>query len=364
MATIEIGMISPTGKIKHRGKVHFRRLLRFVPIVLAACAWSSLPTLAQKSLYDAEACRRGGTALQSGDMEGALRNYCDMFAGRPEGALWTLSAMLVCEASQVAPYVASIRSPLPVFVQLRIYQGRPCYRICAGVTKDRSEAVRWRTLLPQELLAEGPFPVPAVADCTPSPALGGQGPTPTKAIPPAPAPVQLPLLPPAAPPVPSAITIPDSNHRAEGEAWFQKGLAAQSKGQRALALECYQSALRSDPERPEVLNNLGILSLQENRYAEARSLFDRALAKSPSYARAHLNLAGALWGLGQRDEALAEAQKAVTLDPKDVSAHLTLASFLLSKGLKTEASEEARRALLLDPNNEQAKVFLRTGASP
>lgn len=359
-------MISHAGEARHGGKGNMRLLLRFVSIVLAACAWSSVPTLAQKSLYDAEAWKRGEAALHSGDMEGAIRSYCEMFAGRSEGTIWTLSAMLMCDASQVARYAGSIRSPLPVFVQLRIYQGRPCYRICAGLTKDRNEAVRWRTLLPQELLAEGPFPVPAVADCTPSSVPKGQSPAP-EVMSPAPALVEQPPLPPVAPPVASegaAITVPDSNHRAEGEVWFQKGLAAQSRGQRALAAECYQSALRADPERPEVLNNLGILSLQENRFTEAQRLFNRALAKSPSYGRAHLNLAGALWGLGRRDEAVAEARKAVALDPKDVSAHLTLASFLLTQNLKAEASEEARRALLLDPGNEQAKVFLGTSAPP
>jgi len=332
-------------------------------LILAACAWPSTPSLAQKTLYDPGAWNRGVAALKSGDMEGALRNYCGMFAGRPEGTLWTLSAMLVCEASQVAPYVASIQRPLPVFVQLRIFQGKPCYRICAGVTKDRNEAMRWRTLLPQKLLAEGPFPVPIVVPCPPLPALPGQD-LATKATLASPAPAE-PFLP--ASPAPTAtarglpLTVPESGHRAEGEAWFQKGLSAQSKGQRARAAECYQRALGVDPERPEVLNNLGILSLEENRYDEARILFARAIAKSPSYARAHLNLAGALWGLGQRDDALAEARIAVAKDPTAVGAHLTLASFLLAMNMKAEASEEARRVLLLEPGNEQAKVFLNAG---
>ncbi len=157
------------------------------------------------------------------------------------------------------------------------------------------------------------------------------------------------------------VSIPDAAHRAEGEAWFQQGLAAQSKGQRARAVECYQRALAVDPDRPEVLNNLGVLSLEQNRFDEARVLFTRAIAQSPAYARAHLNLAGALWGLGRRDEALAEAHQAVAMDPTAVASHLTLASFLLAMNMKAEAAEEARRVLALEPANAQAKVFLNTG---
>jgi tetratricopeptide (TPR) repeat protein len=335
-----------------------------VLIILAACAWFPTSSFAQKVLYNPVAWNRGEAALKSGDVEGALRNYCEMFEGRSEGTLWTLSAMLVCEASQVAPYVASIQRPLPVFVQMRIFQGKPCYRICAGLTKDRNEAVMWRTLLPQKLLAEGPFPVPVLLPCPSYPELQAQD-LPTKAAVAAPAPLEQPR---SALPAPLAtagklpLTVPDSDHRAEGEAWFQKGLSAQSKGQRAQAAECYQKALGIDPDRPEVLNNLGILSLEASRYAEAKALFARAIAQSPSYARAHLNLAGALWGLDRHDEALAEARTSVAMDPTAVAAHLTLASFLLAMNMKVEASEEARKVLLLEPGNLQAKVFLSTGA--
>lgn len=366
MVVLGSGASSARGRLPRLRAWALERLRLAILLILAVSALSSTPSLAQKALYDTGAYNRGVAALKSGDMEEALRNYCDMFAGRAEGTLWTLSAMLVCEASQVAPYVASIPRPLPVFVQQRIFQGKTCYRICTGVTKDRNEAVRWRALLPQQLQAEGPFPVPVVVPCLSPPSPPGQD-LATNAALAAPATVEqrLPAL--AAPPA-NAGELPaaglDAHHRTEGEVWFQKGLEAQSKGQRARAVECYQSALKADPDRPEVLNNLGILWLQENRYEEARTLFDRALVKAPSYARAHLNLAGALWGQGLHGEALAEARKAVALDPKDVSAHLTLASFLLAQGLKAEASEEARRALLLDPSNEQAKIFLSTVAKP
>ena len=122
--------------------------------------------------------------------------------------------------------------------------------------------------------------------------------------------------------------------------------------------------MEAEPNRPEVLNNLGVLYLRENRFDKAKLLFDQALQYSPAYARAHLNLAGALWGLGDRDAATMEARKAVALDATDVSGHLTLASFLLAQDEKDQAAAEARRALLLEPNNAQAKALLSALAPP
>ena len=362
MAEMDFGLMFPKGKLRRRWMGPPCRAFVWILFIMAVCGGSSQSTFAQKSLYDPALCKNGGEALQSGDMEGALRNYCSMFAGRSGDTLWTLSAILVCEASELAPFVASIERPLPVFVQVRTFQGKTCYRICAGVTRDRNEAVRWRTLLPPKLLAEGPFPVPILLPCPSVPALTPQG---LAADPTSPVPTPAVIPPQASAPHPAAaevpVSIPDAAHRAEGEAWFQQGLSAQSKGQRARAIECYQKALAVDPNRPEVLNNLGVLSLEQDRYDEARALFTRAIAQSPAYARAHLNLAGALWGLGRRDEALAEARQAVAMDSTAVAAHLTLASFLLAMNMKAEASEEARRVLLLEPGNAQAKVFLNGG---
>jgi hypothetical protein len=365
MAELDFGVVNPKkGNLRAwTGLLH--DLVARMLFVVLACGWSSQTTLAQKALYDPAVYERGGEALRSGDVEGALRNYCSMFSGRSGDTLWTLSAILVCDPSQLASFVASIDHPLPVFVQVRTYQGKTCYRICAGVTRDRNEVVRWRTLLPQRLLAEGPFPVPILLPCPSIPAIPRQDLAGAPALPSAESSVIPPPALAAHPPVAEVpVSIPDAGHRAEGEAWFQKGLSAQSKGQRARAVECYQRALAVDPDRPEVLNNLGVLSLEQSHYEEARVLFTRAIAQSPAYARAHLNLAGALWGLDRRQEALAEAREALAMDPTAVSAHLTLASFLLAMNMKAEAAEEARRVLLLEPGNAQAKVFLNAGAAP
>ncbi len=337
--------------------------------------WLPLRLLAQttasarsKRLYDTAALDRAQRALKAGDLAGAVQDYCRMFAGRDQG-LWTMSVILLCDQGKVAEYAAMIRNPSPVFVQAKEFQGQWCYRVCAGVTRNRGEAMRWRALLPKKLQAEGPFPVQITRPCeesrgiassvAPSAASPGSSPQLSSDVPAQKAPLVLPVLPaPTAPP--GAPQSPAK--RAEGETWFQKGLTAQAKGRRSEAEEDYRRALDAEPGRPEVLNNLGVIYLQQNRYKEAQALFQTALDRAPAYSRAHLNLAGALWGLDDRDHAILEARNAVTLDPTDVSAHLTLASFLLATGEKAAAAEEARRVLLLDPGNSQAKVFLASAA--
>ena len=325
-----------------------------------------------RGLYNTDAYAKARRALAGGDVEGAMKGFCDMFVGADAVELWTVSAILLCDPSQLRNYMDSIEKLQPVFVQARQLQGQWCYRICAGVTRDRKEAVRWRALLPGPLLAEGPFPVLISHPCEQASANVGAR---SSAVPASPQPPVAATSPPPktqapsiVPPAPSAQEAPAPKispaKHAEGEAWFQKGLAAQSKEKRGEARECYQRALEAEPNRPEVLNNLGVLYLQENRYDKAKLLFDQALQNSPAYARAHLNLAGALWGLGDRDAATMEARKAVALDATDVSGHLTLASFLLAQDEKDQAAAEAKRALLLEPTNAQARALLSTLARP
>ncbi len=339
-------------------------------LALAGCLLAALPARTnQPALYDPDRYASAGKALAASDVDGAVRAYCDMLSGNAPGTLWTLSAVLLCDAAEVAPTVASIQGIQPVFVQAKMFQGKWCYRVCVGLSRDKGAPFKWRYALPPKLLAEGPFPVPVMLPCSRSgidsaPAAGTRVAPPSAPAEPPPAGASPGAKPPALTPEAAARTPAggvegtDKPRRAEGEAWFQRGLSAQNAGRRSEAEEDYRRSLAADPDRPEVLNNLGVLYLQQNRFEEAKALFAKAISRSPSYARAHLNLAGAMWGLEDRNGALMEAREAVSLDPSDVSARLTLASFLLAQGQKTEASEQARRVLLLDPENAQAKVFL------
>ncbi len=340
---------------------------------------------APPALYDRAEYERGRALWAKGELGGAAEAFEGMLGAPAGGEVWTWSVALLCESGGVEGMARSVSGPTPVFLIPVTFKGRDCYRLCAGLERSRSGVLRLgRPRLGDPALR--PFPVQI------RPPSGGHQaavPVSEEALPPHDArPPEAPsekvpprkVLPseqavsPTVAPGQGADRPPDTGaqagprqgavHQPEGEVWFRKGLQAYQSGRRSEADEDFERALAADPERPEVLNNLGILRLEEKRYTEAEALFRKALAVDPEYARAHLNLAGALWGQRKQAEAVAEARKAAELDPSDVHAHLSLASFYLALGQRPEAEAEAKRVLLLDPGNLQAKAFLAAAPSP
>lgn len=303
--------------------------------------------------------------LARGDVKGAAAEFCRMLRPPADGELWTLSVILLCHPENLVEQADAIRAVRPVFIQAVDYKGLQCYRICAGLARDRTSMVR----LGRSIRFPGgnkPFPVRVLASCSPQkeqenpPNTGGHHPRY--------------LGPPVRQPAgesggaasrggarkagePPAKIAGQSSHK-EAERLFRAGLDAYRAGRLKDAETLYLRSLALEPGRAEVLNNLGVLYLKDGDYMRARPLFEKALVHKPAYASAHLNLAGALWGLGDKDAAVQEAREAVVLDQTDINGYLTLASFYLSLGDKAAARDAARRALLLDPKNEQAEVFL------
>src|SRR5512135_563046 len=74
---------------------------RLSALALAGClAFAQLSPAAQPSLYDAALYAKASQALAAGDLEGAMRGYCDMLSVRGPGTLWTLSAVLLCDPAE------------------------------------------------------------------------------------------------------------------------------------------------------------------------------------------------------------------------------------------------------------------------
>ena len=78
------------------------------------CATQPSGSAGRAPLYDAERYALASESLSSGNLEAALRGYCDMFAGQSKGSLWTLSAVLLCDAADVAPAMAAIEGKTPL----------------------------------------------------------------------------------------------------------------------------------------------------------------------------------------------------------------------------------------------------------
>ncbi|KAF7822638.1 TPR repeat-containing thioredoxin TTL1-like [Senna tora] len=83
---------------------------------------------------------------------------------------------------------------------------------------------------------------------------------------------------------------------------------------------------------PEKLKRVGNEQYRSSNFAEALSLYDRAIALSPGNAAYRSNRAAALTALGRLDEAVKECEEAVRLDTNYGRAHQRLASLYLRLG--------------------------------
>ncbi|KAL0353825.1 UNVERIFIED_CONTAM: TPR repeat-containing thioredoxin TTL1 [Sesamum angustifolium] len=95
----------------------------------------------------------------------------------------------------------------------------------------------------------------------------------------------------------------------------------------------------SSSSDPEELKKMGNDNYRKGHFAEALSLYDKAIAISPGNAAYHFNRAAALMGLKRLVEAARECEEAIRLDPGYLRAHHRLGSLLLSLG----QTENARK---------------------
>ena len=97
------------------------------------------------------------------------------------------------------------------------------------------------------------------------------------------------------------------------------GLADALRNKRAWkpAEAAYREALRREPEMVAALHGLGVLALEQGRYAEAAEQFQRTLALEPNDESSQRNAALALETCGQFEPALALYRKLSQAAPEN-----------------------------------------------
>ena len=78
--------------------------------------------------------------------------------------------------------------------------------------------------------------------------------------------------------------IQDSAAARQSEADFARGVALQQQGDLQHAREAYEAALRSVPNRPDALSNLGVIFARLGQYGEAIKYYKEALAVDEKHA--------------------------------------------------------------------------------
>jgi tetratricopeptide (TPR) repeat protein len=145
------------------------------------------------------------------------------------------------------------------------------------------------------------------------------------------------------------------NYLSYGSVFFQRGYMDQ-------AAASFQIALRDDPSSAEALYGIGSVYLNQQKTAEARESFERALKLRATYPDTLANSWNNLGLLAARDGRTAEAigyfRKALDLSPDHLIALDNLGSAYRQQKLWDDARKTYERALEVSSNDSEANYGL------
>jgi len=131
------------------------------------------------------------------------------------------------------------------------------------------------------------------------------------------------------------------------------GVALDAQGRFEEALAVYARAVKINPTRYQIHNNLGNILGLLGRPADALAEYRAAIQLRPDRAFLHSSAGMQLATLGQLDEALQEFFTAQKLDATDATPHLEAAKVLFKLGRDAEGVEEFRAAVRFGPDDYQ-----------
>jgi len=176
------------------------------------------------------------------------------------------------------------------------------------------------------------------------------------------------------------------------DAWNNLGVLATREGRAADSVECFQAALRLNPNHSLALDNLGNAYRQQKRWDDARKVLEHALEVNPQDAEANyglgmifaqadntdrayeylqralkarplypeaLNNLGILYLVTQRrDDAAASFEQCIRVAPSFDQPYLNLARIYAQEGATQKARTELLELLKQHPGHEQAQKML------
>ncbi len=145
------------------------------------------------------------------------------------------------------------------------------------------------------------------------------------------------------------------NYLSYGSVFFQRGYMEQ-------AVTSFQIALRDDPQSAEAVYGIGSVYLNQQKTAEARESFERALKLRASYpdtlANSWNNLGLLAVREGRTEEAIRDFQAALKLIPDHMIALVNLGSAFRQQKRWDDARKTYDRALEVNPDDAEANYGL------
>jgi tetratricopeptide (TPR) repeat protein len=140
--------------------------------------------------------------------------------------------------------------------------------------------------------------------------------------------------------------------------YYAWGYIELGQGQRALAGQLFEQAIKVNPDHREALNNLALLLFEEGAINPAKSLLERAVRADPTFADAHSNLGSVYARLGDHGRAEQEFRRAIQLDAANPLPFLNLAALYEAGGDFAAALETYRALLRVRPDSANAQFRL------
>lgn len=135
----------------------------------------------------------------------------------------------------------------------------------------------------------------------------------------------------------------------EPDALHLMGLISHQAGRHDAAVEQIRRAVGLRPDAARFHNSLAVVYTSLGQLADAVDSYRAALQAQPDYADAHCNLGIALLDQGKSDEAIAALRRAIQLKPDHLKAHNNLGNALAAVGNPDQAEAAYRQALEIDP---------------
>ena len=136
---------------------------------------------------------------------------------------------------------------------------------------------------------------------------------------------------------------------------FQQAAALHGQGRLWEAEQLYEVVLTADNRHFDAVYRLGLIRLQQKRFADAEVFFRRAVKIDKKSADAQHHLAIALTGAGRLDEAIERHRKALALKPGYAEAHNNLGYALQMFDRHEEAAQHYQKALGINPDYPEAR---------
>lgn len=138
----------------------------------------------------------------------------------------------------------------------------------------------------------------------------------------------------------------------------QEAVKLHQSGDVAAAAAAYRELLVRDPRNAQLLNLLGVATLQAGKAPAAVDLLRQAVRIQSNVPDFHDNLGSALRASGQPAPAVEAHRKAIEIKPDHASYHFNLANALADMSAHRQAVESYRQAVALRPSHAASQFNL------